>query len=93
MSRIRITCKAKPQEHAPQGSQFPVILGSIPSFDDVEVALVDDDGAERSIHNVSSVSFSVREGEIATATLTFLDVEVDLDAEADLPPTRPEALR
>jgi hypothetical protein len=45
------------------------------------VVLVADDGAEHDVDNVLSVSFSVRAGEVATATLTFEDVEISAEAE------------
>lgn len=76
---------------ARESADFPRLEPPPASWEDVRVTLVADDGSEHDMSGVTSVSFSVREGEIAKATVTFLDPDVDLDAEVELPPTRPEA--
>ncbi len=78
MSRIRITCKAPPDPPHVPGD---IRISWVPSWQDVRVVLVADDGAEHDVDNVLSVSFSVRAGEVATATLTFEDVEISAEAE------------
>lgn len=76
--RIRIVCKRPPQPEQVPGSPFRTMLW--PSWYDAEVFAVDDAGVEHPIHAARAVSFSVREGEEATATITFGDVECDVEA-------------
>lgn len=71
MSRIRITCKAPPDPPHVPGD---IRISWVPSWQDVRVVLVADDGAEHDVDNV-------RAGEVATATLTFEDVEISAEAE------------
>lgn len=70
MSRLRIRCKA-PSTVMPS------------SFLDVDVCIIGADGAETKLTNVSAITWRVRnDGEQATATLEFTDVDVEVDAEA-----------
>lgn len=78
MTRLRIVCKAPPDPPHVPGD---IRIGWVPSWQDVRVVLVADDGVEHDVDNVESVAFSVRQGEVATATLTFADVEIDAEAE------------
>lgn len=81
MSTIRIRCVAPPQAPG-SSSSFPACNGFLPSWSDTTVSVVGDDGAEVVLSNVEAVSFTVRaDGEPATATLTFIDVDVDLVGE------------
>ena len=79
MSTIRIRCVAPPPAPAASTSPFPLCNGFIPSWSDTTVSVIGDDGSEVVLSNVEAVSFTVRaDGEPATATLTFIDVDVDL---------------
>lgn len=82
MSTIRIRCVAPPPSPASPSSPFPICNGFLPSWSDTVVSVIGDDGSEVVLSNVEAVSFTVRaDGEPATATLTFIDVDVDLVGE------------
>lgn len=81
--RIRIVCKRPPQPERVPGSPFRVAVW--PSWYDVEVYAVDEAGVEHPIHDARAVTFSVREGEEANATITFGNVEAGVK-----PPPKPE---
>ena len=78
MSRLRITCKAPPDPPRVPGD---IRISWVPSWKDVRVVLAADDGTEHDVDNVELVTFSCRQGEVATATLTFVDVEINAEAE------------
>lgn len=82
MSRLRITCKAeRPIERREFVPGFPVMLSIPASWSDVSVTLVSDDGTEHEITNVEGITWRVSQGEMATATLEFTDVDLDVEAE------------
>ncbi len=80
MSRIRIVCKTEPPR---QDSRFPRIF-MVAGWKDVDVRLVDDDGSEHPITNVTSIVFRCAQGlEPASATLEFENVELDAELDED----------
>ncbi len=74
MSVIRISCKTPPR---PDGMHPGVTM--LPSWHDVRVSFVEDDGTERHIDGVSAVSFECRPGNVTVARLEVMGVEVDVD--------------
>ncbi len=77
MSRIRIRCRVS-ADGAP--------LGRIPDFCDLRIFAVADDGTEVEIHNVDHVVIDMVAGsEPIRATLTFMNVELDVEAELAAP--------
>lgn len=82
MSRIRITCKAPEPIQVKEFVPGYSAVCSIPaSWTDVYVTLISDDGTEHAITNVEGVTWRVKQGEAATATLEFTDVDIDAEAE------------
>lgn len=78
MSRLRITCKGDAVERG------AVLNAVCPSWPDVELTLIDDDGRETPITNVEAVRFEIAAGaEPARAVLTFIDVELDAEIHVD----------
>jgi hypothetical protein len=95
MSRLRIVCKAPPATEPSPGLPR---LNLVPTYEDMAFTLVDDAGVEHAITNVSAVCFECKQGEMATATLDFFDVELETDLDAgdvnlELAELGPEATR
>lgn len=85
MSRLRITCKsASPIERKEFTQGYSVILSTPASWTDVFVTLIADDGTEQAITNIEGIAWSVRQGEAATATLEFIDVDLNVEAEPEV---------
>lgn len=81
MSRLRIVCKAQ------QPSKPGALAFFVPSFADLSVTLISEDGSEHPITNISGITWTVKQGpEAASATLTFEDVEIDAEAHVELDP-------
>lgn len=67
MSRLRIVCK----------QTFP---NCAPYFPDTDITLIDDEGRETAVTNVSKVSWSVDASpEPARAVLEFVDVDIETE--------------
>lgn len=82
-NRIRITCKAPPQPPY-AGGGHPHLFGIVPSLSDCTITAIADDGSETDIINVSSIKFECKQGgDCATATLTFDNVELDVELPED----------
>lgn len=82
MSKVRIRCRAPELAPSSERGAFPC-NGVVASWEHVSVVLVADDGTEHPMGDVTAVAFSCREGQEAEATLTFLNPEVELDAEVE----------
>lgn len=86
MTRLRIRAKAPPLPPDPAILDYPAIRlnGLVPSWQDVEVLLVDDDGRETMIDCVQRVEIDIKaSSEPLTATLHVIGVELDVDARID----------
>ena len=84
MARICIRCKVHQDPAGKTG--YPLINGFPASWADVEVVVVHNDGTEEHLHDVEEATWTCKAGsEYATATLKFIGVELDVEAEADLP--------
>lgn len=81
MARIRIVTKVNP---AYEPSSYPVLNRMFTDWTSVYVSAVDDDGTEHPLPGVKSVLFAAGESpEALQATLTFYDVDVDIQVECD----------
>ncbi len=68
----------------PSGYYF-VVNGHVASWPDTYMYLVDDDGTEHPITNATGIAWHASQGtEPASATVTFANVEIDAEAEADI---------
>lgn len=74
MSRIGIKCKAP---KAPPGAKYTLIP------DNVEATVTEDNGDSYALDNVTSITWRCKVGEEATATLEFVNVKIDAEADAD----------
>ena len=82
MARIRIVT-APHRPPAPPNPGWPTINGVMPSWTDVSITAIDDAGNETPIPGVTSVALHFKEGtEVLEATLTFVDIEIDVEVEA-----------
>lgn len=83
MSHVRIRCKAPPQPKPHEG--FPR-FNVLPSWPDVEVLLVDDEGKEHPLTCVEKITWTIgppgRHSEPPIAVLTCIGAEIDADAKA-----------
>lgn len=87
MGRIRIRC-VRPE----QPSGYPLCC-IVPSWPDTVVTYIDDDGRETELDNVMSVRFEIEAGaEPARVTMSFVDVELDVETEVDCAPDKTFAL-
>lgn len=68
--RVRIVCKAPPSTSPP----------TLPSWWDVSVLAVDENGVEHQLDGVMSARWECRTGEVARAVLELHGVEIDVDA-------------
>lgn len=75
-NRLRITCKAPQPAYAGGGLH---LCGIVPTLADCTITAIADDGSETDIINVSSIKFECVAGECATATITFDNVELDVE--------------
>ncbi len=81
MSRIRIVCKTKPAAHADPADASSPRIEFFPSFEDMRVLFVGDDGTEHPINGVSRVMWSCGRNEEPIALVHF-DAGVEIDADA-----------
>lgn len=82
MSRLRIVCKDEPVRRHEYVSGYPVSVHRPATWSDTFLTLISDDGTEHPITNVSGVTYRAAQGsELATATLEFFDVDVELDVD------------
>lgn len=82
MTRLRIVCKAPKSEPPTVEPGMPRIGSIIPSWSDMQLFLIDDDGQEHPIDNVNAVTFKAQAGtDLPVAIVEFVDVEIDAVAE------------
>lgn len=82
MTRLRIVCKVSKSEQPKVEPGMPRIGSIIPSWSDMQLFLVDDDGQEHPIDNVNAVTFKAQAGtDLPVAVVEFVDVEIDAVAE------------
>lgn len=75
--RVRIRCRGE----APTGA---LLCGVVPSFVDVEVLAIGDDGSETVLTNVQRVEIDIQaNADPIMARLTFVDVELDIEARVE----------
>lgn len=79
MSRLRIQCST-PQGPTTGDGRLPRLNGRLAGFEDVRITVVSHDGTETPVHNVESIRVDAVPGWPVKATLTFTDVELDVEA-------------
>lgn len=88
MGHIRVKCRGPITEKKNIEGVGPVKMSLMPSWPDVEIAFVDDEGAEHDITGVTAIHWDAKQGsEIPTCRVEVLGVEID--AEGVLPEVQP----
>lgn len=86
MSHVRIRCKPPTKTRVGNG----ITLGTIPSWEDVEVDLIDDEGKAHSLEHCTGFRVRCGQGTEVTAVLEVAGVELDVDAVLEHLPSTPE---